>query len=96
MYESPTVVQNLKIGIKEMTDYVIAFLVMVFFLTIYFAEDERTDQAYIEWVERANERHNGLTDQENWELQDSLWELIRYEGELFDVQEGDSIMVKKK
>ena len=54
MCEVLTVVQNLKIGIKEMTDYVIAFLVMVFFLTIYFAEDERTDQAYIEWVERAN------------------------------------------
>jgi len=94
MCEVLTVVQNLKIGIKEMTDYVIAFLVMVFFLTIYFAEDERTDQAYIEWVERANERHNGLTDEENWEVQEG-WELIRYEGD-FDIQEGDSIMVKKK
>jgi len=77
-----------------MTNYVIIFFIMVFGLSLFFMEDERTDSAYIEWTVRADERHNGLTDEENWILQGG-WELIRYEGD-FDIQEGDSIMVKKK
>ena len=82
------------VGGDTLTDYVIAFFVMVFFLTLYFVEDERTD-SYTKWVERTEQRHNGLTDAENWELQDSLWELIRYEGDM-GIEYGDSIMVKKK
>ncbi len=67
-------------------NYVIIFFVALISLMVWSSEDERTDPFYLDWLERANERHNGLTDEENWALRDSLWELIN----------GDSIMVKKK
>jgi hypothetical protein len=90
-------------------NYVIIFFLAVFGLMTYFSETESYGGYYAyyqEWLKRADARHNGLTDAENWKLQDSLWreitrfntegwELIRYEGDM-GIEYGDSIMVKKK
>ena len=68
-------------------NYIIIFFVVLFGLMTLSSEAERTDwQTYFE---------------REMKVQDSLWnviqnwELITYEGD-FDIQEGDSIMVKKK
>ena len=65
-------------------NWVTIFIIMIIVLTIAGLEGERIDPAYIKWVELTEERHNGLTDAENWALQDSLQAVI------------DSIMVEKK
>ncbi len=51
-------------------NYVIAFIVAIIFaLSMAGREAERTDSTYIEFLYQAEQRHNGLTDKENWELQ---------------------------
>ena len=60
-----------------MTEWVIIFVVAVFALMVWSSEDEITDSAYNDWLERTELRSEGLDFEDGMEKIDSLWSVIK-------------------